>query len=89
MTKKDEFLTCLEVLNKSSEFLRAKGVASPKCDSEWIVSSILQKKENGTLSLPGSNNWEEKLKQIRSYIVRRGKREPLQHILGKRKLYRT
>ena len=31
---------------------------------------------------------EEKLKQIRSYIVRRGKREPLQHILGNEP-YRT
>ena len=51
MTKKGEFLTCLEVLNKSSEFLRAKGVASPKCDSEWIVSSILQKKEWSFISI--------------------------------------
>ena len=87
MTKKDEFLTCLEVLNKSSEFLRAKGVASPKCDSEWIVSSILQKKRM-ELYLYGSNNWEEKLKQIRSYIVRRGKENPSTYP-RKRKLYRT
>ena len=68
MTKKDEFLTCLEVLNKSSEFLRAKGVASPKCDSEWIVSSILQKKRMELYLYPDQIIGQEKLKQIRSYI---------------------
>ena len=82
MTKKGEFLTCLEVLNKSSEFLSAKGVASPKCDSEWIVSSILQKKRMELYLYPDEIIGEKELKDIRSFVVRRGKREPLQHILG-------
>ena len=82
MTKKGEFLTCLEVLNKSSEFLSAKGVASPKCDSEWIVSSILQKKRMELYLYPDEIIGEKELKEIRSFVVRRGKREPLQHILG-------
>lgn len=82
MTKKGEFLTCLEVLNKSSEFLRAKGVASPKCDSEWIVSSILQKKRMELYLYPDEIIREKELQEIRSFVVRRGKREPLQHILG-------
>ena len=82
MTKKGEFLTCLEVLNKSSEFLGAKGVASPKCDSEWIVSTILQKKRMELYLYPDEIIGEKELKEIRSFVVRRGKREPLQHILG-------
>lgn len=82
MTKKGEFLTCLEVLAKSSDFLRAKGVPSPKCDSEWIVSSILHKKRMELYLYPDEIIGEEELKVIRSLIVRRGKREPLQHILG-------
>ena len=82
MTKKGEFLTCLEVLNKSSEFLRAKGVPSPKCDSEWIASSILHKKRMELYLYPDEIIGEEELKEIRTLIVRRGKREPLQHILG-------
>ena len=82
MTKKGEFLTCLEVLNKSSEFLRAKGVPSPKCDSEWIASSVLHKKRMELYLYPDEIIGEEELREIRSLIVRRGKREPLQHILG-------
>jgi release factor glutamine methyltransferase len=82
MTKKGEFLTCLEVLTKSGDFLRAKGVPSPKCDSEWIVSSILHKKRMELYLYPDEIIGEEELRAIRSLIVRRGKREPLQHILG-------
>ena len=82
MTKKGEFLTCLEVLNKSSDFLRAKGVPSPKCDSEWIASSVLHKKRMELYLHPDEIIGEEELREIRSLIVRRGKREPLQHILG-------
>ena len=82
MTKKGEFLTCLEVLNKSSEFLRSKGVPSPKCDSEWIASSVLHKKRMELYLYPDEIIGEEELREIRSLIVRRGKREPLQHILG-------
>ena len=82
MTKKGEFLTCLEVLTKSSKFLSSKGVPSPKCDSEWIVSSILKTKRMNLYLYPDEIIGEEKLEEIRSMVVRRGKREPLQHILG-------
>jgi release factor glutamine methyltransferase len=82
MTNKSEFLTCLEVLNKSSDFLRAKGVPSPKCDSEWIISSTLSKKRMELYLYPDEIIGEENLKEIRALIIRRGKREPLQHILG-------
>ena len=82
MKKKGEFLTCLEVLTKSSEFLGSKGVPSAKCDSEWIVSSILKTKRMNLYLYPDEIIGEEKLDEIRSMIMRRGKREPLQHILG-------
>jgi release factor glutamine methyltransferase len=82
MTNKSEFLTCLEVLNKSSNFLRTKGVPSPKCDSEWIVSSTLNKKRMELYLNPDDIIGEENLEEIRALIIRRGKREPLQHILG-------
>lgn len=82
MSNSHEFLTCLEILRKSSEFLARKGVPSPKCDSEWIVSSVLQKKRMALYLQPDEILGEDDLVQIREMVVRRGKREPLQHILG-------
>ena len=82
MGNSDDFLTCLETLRKSSEFLTRKGVPSPKCDSEWIVSTILKKKRMSLYLQPEEILTEEQLAEIREMVVRRGKREPLQHILG-------
>ena len=82
MSNSGEFLTCLEVLRKSGEFLSRKGVPSPKCDSEWIVSTILKKKRMSLYLEPEEILTDEQREQIREMIVRRGKREPLQHILG-------
>ena len=82
MSDSDDFLTCLETLRKSSEFLTRKGVPSPKCDSEWIVSTVLQKKRMSLYLQPEEILKDEELVQIREMVVRRGKREPLQHILG-------
>ena len=82
MNNSDDFLTCLETLRKSSDFLTRKGVPSPKCDSEWIVSTVLQKKRMSLYLQPDEILTDEELVQIREMVVRRGKREPLQHILG-------
>ena len=82
MNKGEEFLTRLEVLKKSSGFLRAKGVPSPKCDSEWLVSTSLKIKRMELYLHPEEIVEEQNIREIRSMIVRRGKREPLQHILG-------
>ena len=80
MVKK--ILTILEVIEKSSEYLKKKGVPSAKCDVEWIVSSVL-KRPRMELFL----NYEEvlpqkPLDQIRQLVLSRGKRVPLQHLLG-------
>ena len=81
MAKNPEHLTCLEVLDKSSEFLRMKGVPSPKCDSEWIISSVLEKKRLELYLNPDDILSEEAIGKIRAMVVMRGKRIPLQHIL--------
>lgn len=81
MAKNPEHLTCLEVLDKSSEFLRMKGVPSPKCDSEWIISSVLEKKRLELYLKPDKILSEEAIGKIRAMVVMRGKRIPLQHIL--------
>ena len=76
-------LSFLEIINLSTEFMRKKGVPSPKCDVEWIVS-IITKKKRVELYLEFENPVElEHQNKIREFVIERGKRIPLQHILGK------
>jgi release factor glutamine methyltransferase len=79
----DNIISYLEVINLSTEYLSKKGVPNPKCDVEWIVSSVTNKKRV-ELYLNFENPVEKEHKdKIRKLIIDRGKRKPLQHILGK------
>ncbi len=82
MNNREKFLTRLEVVKKSHTFLEAKGVPNAKCDSEWIISSSLGVKRMELYLLPNEIVEEGKVAEIRNMIVKRGKREPLQHIFG-------
>ena len=76
-------LSFLEIINLSTEFLRKKGVPNPKCDVEWIVSFITKKKRV-EIYLEFENLIElEYQNKIRELVIERGKRIPLQHIIGK------
>ena len=78
-----EHLTLLDIIDRSTEYLNKKGVPNSKCDVEWIISHVTQK---GKLELYldfGNFLEKEDLNKIRKCIVDRGKRIPLQHILGK------
>ena len=79
----DNIISFLEIINLSTEYLTKKGVPNPKCDVEWIVSSVTNKKRV-ELYLNFENPVEKQQKnEIRKLIIDRGKRKPLQHILGK------
>ena len=79
----DNIISFLEIINLSTEYLTKKGVPNPKCDVEWIVSSVTNKKRV-ELYLNFENLIEKGQKdKIRKLIIDRGKRKPLQHILGK------
>ncbi len=75
-------MTVLEVIRRGSQFLAAKGVASPRLQVELLLAHLLQ--------LPRMRlylNFERALDaaemdKLRQLIKRRGLREPLQHILG-------
>ena len=72
----------LEILKKSTAFLVKKNIPSAKCDVEWILSHFLEiNKLEIYLDIHKVRD-HELLNQIRHAIKRRGKREPLQHILG-------
>ena len=78
----------LELLNKSAEYLKKYGVASPKLDAEYIFAYILGVNRL-TLTLNFNKKIEEKDKEkIREYLILRGKnRKPLQYLLGEWEFY--
>jgi release factor glutamine methyltransferase len=75
-------LTVIEVIKKTSEFFASKGVESPRLNAELLVGHAL--------GLPRMRLYIEferpvsadELATIRELVRRRGKREPLQHIMG-------
>lgn len=75
-------MTVLEGIQKSAEFLAKKAVESPRLHAELLLGHLLR--------LPRMNlylNFERVLTpaqvdELRELIRRRGRREPLQHIVG-------
>jgi release factor glutamine methyltransferase len=75
-------LTVLEVVRKSAEFLAGKGIESPRLNAELIVGHAL-----GLARMQLYLQFERSLSEaeagkIRSLVIRRGQREPLQHLIG-------
>jgi release factor glutamine methyltransferase len=75
-------LTLLEVIARTTEFLSARGVESPRLNAELLVGHVL--------GLPRMQLYlqferpmaEPELERLRPLVKRRGQREPLQYLLG-------
>ncbi len=81
-----ESFSVLDLYKKSCEYLESKGIKCYKSDTEWIFQEVLQiKKIDIFLDNVVIKN-EQKIK-LREVIKRRGKREPLQHIIGHVQFY--
>ncbi len=75
-------LTVLESIKLSEEYLLKKGIESARINAELLLADVLDCKRLD-LYLKFDQPLSEKEKSIyREYIARRGKREPLQYILG-------
>jgi release factor glutamine methyltransferase len=75
-------VTVLEVIQRSTEFLKIKSVESPRLQTELLLAHLL-----GLPRMQLYLNFERKLSQteldsFRELVKRRGQREPLQHIVG-------
>ncbi len=80
-------LTVLEAIQLSTDYLAKKGVESPRTNAELMLAEILScKRIDLYMSFDRPISEEEKVK-YREFISRRGKREPLQYILGKVEFY--
>lgn len=75
-------MTIREVIQRSTQFLEGKGVESPRLQVELLLAEVV--------GLPRLQLYldidrvltEVELARLRGLVQRRGKREPLQHILG-------
>ena len=75
-------MTVLEVIQKSADFLAGRGVESPRLQTELLLAHVLglprmQLYLNFTRELAPAE-----LDALRELVRRRGRREPLQHIVG-------
>ena len=75
-------MTVLEVIQKSAEFLAKKGVDSPRLQTELLLSHVLKMARMKLYLNFARQLTEPEADTLRELILRRGQREPVQHILG-------
>ncbi len=73
----------LEILNKTIAYFESKGIENAKLDAQILLAEVLQCKRLELFLRFEDPVIGEKLDTLREYVRRRGKREPLQHIVGK------
>lgn len=78
----EEIWTPLKVLAWTRTFLEERGVTNARLEAEWLLCAATGMDRVGLyLNFDKPLN-EEELARYRSMVARRGRREPLQHILG-------
>ena len=75
-------LRVVDIIQSSTDYLTKKGVPNPRLDAELLLGDILQKQRLELYLFFDRPMATHELDRYREYIRRRGKREPLQHILG-------
>jgi release factor glutamine methyltransferase len=74
--------TTLKVLTWTTGYLAEKGVANARREAEWLLCEATGLDRVGLYLNFDKPLSDEELAAYRALVVRRGKREPLQHILG-------
>lgn len=74
--------TVLEILNKTTEYFKKCGVPDPRLDAQYILAKGLGLSRMDLYLKFDRPVTEQELSAMRPMVQRRGKREPLQHILG-------
>ena len=75
-------MTVLEVIQRSTEFLKNKGVDSPRLQTELLLAHLLAMPRMKLYLNFERNLSDTELDSFREIIKRRSQREPLQHIVG-------
>lgn len=72
----------LDILQKTTAFFQQKGVPQARLDAELIIAHVLGCRRLDLYLQFDRLLSEDELAAMRPLVARRGKREPLQHILG-------
>jgi release factor glutamine methyltransferase len=72
----------LEIIQKTAEFLTARGVESARLNAELLIGHALELKRMQLYLQFERLLTEPELAKIRPLVKRRSQREPLQYILG-------
>lgn len=75
-------LSVLDVIRKTTEFLAARGIESPRLNAELLVGHALGRKRMQLYLEFERPLAEAELERIRPLVRRRGLREPLQYVVG-------
>ncbi len=79
--------TTLSTLQWTKEYLQGKGVSNARLEAEWLLCSATGLDRVGLYLQYDKPLNEQELASYRSMVSRRGRREPLQHILGNQEFY--
>lgn len=77
-----EIWTSLKVLTWTKKFLLSKGVTNARLEAEWLLCAVTGLDRVGLYLQYDKPLNDSELASYRAMVTRRGRREPLQHILG-------
>ncbi|MBK7106449.1 MAG: peptide chain release factor N(5)-glutamine methyltransferase [Ignavibacteriae bacterium] len=77
----------LQLIERSADYLNSKGVESPRLNAELLLANILDCNRMQLYLKYDQPLKDLEISKYREYISRRGKREPLQYIIGKVEFY--
>ena len=77
-----EIWTTLKILVWTKDFLLTKGVANARLEAEWLLCAAMGVDRVGLYLQYDKPLNDSELAAYRALVVRRARREPLQHILG-------
>ncbi len=80
-------LTILNSIELSADYLKNKGVESPRINAELLLAHILNCKRMDLYLKFDQPLTEDETTKFRESIKRRGQREPLQYITGSVEFY--
>jgi release factor glutamine methyltransferase len=80
-------MTVLEVIQRSTDYLAKKGIDSPRLQVELLLAHRLATRRLNLYLQFERHLSEAELTDVRATVQRRGRREPLQHILGSAGFY--
>lgn len=80
--------TLVQVMRKTEDFLRKKGIPSPRLEAELLLAKVLSISRTQIYLSHDRPLFPSELDALRPLVLRRGGREPLSWILGERAFHK-